>query len=61
MLTVITNCQFSLWWHKLSRGGLNVNAVTSQKLTDVGRGPTFYDCLVEVEAADEHGVQAIAA
>jgi hypothetical protein len=25
--------------------------VTSQALTDIGRAPTFYDCLVEVEAA----------
>jgi hypothetical protein len=27
-----------------------VNQVTSQKLTDLGRAPTFYDCLVQVEA-----------
>jgi hypothetical protein len=27
-----------------------VNEVTSQALTDLGRAPTFYDCLVEVEA-----------
>jgi hypothetical protein len=25
-----------------------VNQVTSQQLTDLGRGPTFYDCLVQV-------------
>lgn len=37
-----------IWWHKLSPGGRNVNAVTSQSLTDLGRAPTFYDCLVEV-------------
>ena len=41
----------SLWWHKLSIGGFNANAVTSQQLTDMGRGPTFYDCLVEIEKA----------
>lgn len=40
----------SVWWHKKSPGGRNANAVTSQALTDLGRGPTFYDCLVEVEA-----------
>jgi anaerobic selenocysteine-containing dehydrogenase len=39
----------SVWWHKNAPGGLNANAVTSQNLTDLGRGPTFYDCLVEVE------------
>jgi anaerobic selenocysteine-containing dehydrogenase len=41
-----------IWWPKLAPGGHNVNAVTSQALTDLGRGPTFYDCLVEVEATD---------
>jgi hypothetical protein len=30
-----------------------VNAVTSQRLTDLGRGPTFYDCLVDVVAEEE--------
>jgi anaerobic selenocysteine-containing dehydrogenase len=39
----------SLWWHKNAPGGRNANAVTSQNLTDLGRGPTFYDCLVDVE------------
>lgn len=39
-----------VWWHKHSTGGRNVNMVTHQGLTDLGRGPTFYDCLVEVEA-----------
>jgi anaerobic selenocysteine-containing dehydrogenase len=38
-----------IWWHKFTPAGRNVNAVTSQKLTDFGNGPTFYDCLVEVE------------
>lgn len=37
-----------VWWRKLGLDGTNVNQVTSQKLTDLGRGPTFYDCLVEV-------------
>lgn len=41
----------SLWWRKLAPGGENANAVTSQALTDLGRGPTFYDCLVEVAPA----------
>ena len=39
----------SIWWKKLARDHRNANEVTSQALTDIGRGPTFYDCLVEVE------------
>lgn len=35
----------------LAAVGVNANAVTSQAITDVGRGATFYDCLVEVEKA----------
>jgi anaerobic selenocysteine-containing dehydrogenase len=37
-----------VWWRKLGLEGTNVNQLTSQNLTDLGRGPTFYDCLVEV-------------
>ncbi len=40
-----------VWWRKLGLDGKNVNELTSQKLTDLGRAPTFYDCLVQVEAA----------
>ena len=40
-----------IWWRKLGLRGTNVNEVTSQRLTDIGRGPTFYDCLVEVALA----------
>ncbi|CAJ6148029.1 molybdopterin oxidoreductase [Burkholderia pseudomallei] len=39
----------SIWWKKLAPDGRNANQVTSQALTDLGRGATFYDCLVEVE------------
>ncbi|MDO8249934.1 MAG: molybdopterin-dependent oxidoreductase, partial [Rhodoferax sp.] len=39
-----------IWWRKLGLDGTNVNQVTSQNLTDLGRGPTFYDCLVQVES-----------
>jgi anaerobic selenocysteine-containing dehydrogenase len=35
-------------WNKLSAGGMNVNALTSETLTDLGGGPTFYSTLVEV-------------
>jgi anaerobic selenocysteine-containing dehydrogenase len=38
-----------IWWRKLGLDGTNVNELTSQKLTDIGRGPVFYDCLVEVQ------------
>jgi anaerobic selenocysteine-containing dehydrogenase len=40
-----------VWWRKFGLAGTNVNQLTSQKLTDMGRGPVFYDCLVEVELA----------
>jgi anaerobic selenocysteine-containing dehydrogenase len=39
----------SVWWKKYARDGGNANNVTSQRLTDLGGGATFYDCLVEVE------------
>ena len=39
-----------IWWRKLGPDGTNVNELTSQRLTDLGRGPVFYDCLVEVAA-----------
>jgi anaerobic selenocysteine-containing dehydrogenase len=38
-----------IWWRKLGLDGSNVNQLTSQQLTDLGRGPVFYDCLVEVQ------------
>ncbi len=41
----------SVWWKKLSPDGRNANDVTSQRLTDMGRAATFYDCLVEVAKA----------
>jgi anaerobic selenocysteine-containing dehydrogenase len=40
-----------VWWKKFGVAGTNVNELTSQRLTDIGRAPTFYDCLVEVRAA----------
>jgi len=39
----------SVWWKKLSSDRHNANDVTSQCLTDLGGGATFYDALVEVE------------
>ena len=41
----------SIWWRKLAPDGRNVNAVTSDALTDFGGGACFYDCLVEVARA----------
>jgi anaerobic selenocysteine-containing dehydrogenase len=38
----------SIWWAKMCPGGRNANAVTSQGLTDMGGGATFYDVLVDV-------------
>ncbi|HYD96731.1 MAG TPA: molybdopterin oxidoreductase family protein [Noviherbaspirillum sp.] len=41
----------SIWWKKFSADGKNANEVTSQQLTDMGKAPTFYDVLVQVEKA----------
>jgi len=40
-----------VWWRKYGLAGTNVNQLTHQRLTDIGRAPSFYDCLVEVERA----------
>jgi len=40
-----------IWWRKLGLDGTNVNELTHQRLTDLGRAAAFYDCLVEVRAA----------
>jgi anaerobic selenocysteine-containing dehydrogenase len=57
-LKAVVNAQVSagvvaarLDWNKLSAGGGNVNALTSETLTDIGGGPTFYSTLVEVRKA----------
>jgi anaerobic selenocysteine-containing dehydrogenase len=39
-------------WNKLSVGGGNVNALTSERLTDLGGGATFYSTLVEVRKSE---------
>ena len=39
----------SVRWNKLSSGGRSANVLTSDRLTDIGAGPTFYSCLIEVE------------
>jgi anaerobic selenocysteine-containing dehydrogenase len=42
----------SVWWGKLTVDSANANQTTSQRETDMGHGPVFYDNLVEVGAAD---------
>jgi anaerobic selenocysteine-containing dehydrogenase len=44
-----------VWWRKHGLDGSNVNQLTSQALTDIGRAPTFYDCVVQVEADSRIG------
>jgi anaerobic selenocysteine-containing dehydrogenase len=42
-------CAPAVRWGKRAPERRNANAVTSERLTDAGGGPTFYSCLVEVE------------
>lgn len=42
----------SIWWGKLAADGANANQTTSQRETDMGAGPVFYDNQVEVSGAD---------
>jgi anaerobic selenocysteine-containing dehydrogenase len=39
----------SVRWNKRAESGSSANALTSDRLTDMGGGPAFYSCLVEVE------------
>jgi anaerobic selenocysteine-containing dehydrogenase len=41
----------SIWWGKLAGDGANANQTTSQRETDLGHGPVFYDNQVEVGVA----------
>jgi anaerobic selenocysteine-containing dehydrogenase len=41
----------SLWWNADSPCGSNVNALTSDRLADMGGGPTFHTNLVQFERA----------
>lgn len=45
--TVVTE---GVWWSEFIPGGRGVNALTSQRLTDGGRGSTLYDVTVDVRA-----------
>jgi anaerobic selenocysteine-containing dehydrogenase len=42
-------CAPAVRWGKRAPARRNVNAVTSERLTDAGGGPCFYSCLVQVE------------
>lgn len=44
--TVVTE---GVWWHEFIPGDRGVNALTSQRLTDGGRGSTLYDVTVDVK------------
>lgn len=46
--TVVTE---GVWWREFISGDRGVNALTSQRLTDGGRGSTLYDVTVEVRGA----------
>jgi anaerobic selenocysteine-containing dehydrogenase len=39
----------SVRWNKLAHDRRNINVLTSDRLTDIGGGATFYSCLVDVE------------
>ncbi|HEX9161876.1 MAG TPA: molybdopterin oxidoreductase family protein [Thermoanaerobaculia bacterium] len=41
----------SVWWPKLTSDGANANHTTSEAITDVGGGATFFDNMVEVAPA----------
>jgi anaerobic selenocysteine-containing dehydrogenase len=43
----------SVRWPRFSPDQQNINVLTSQRLTDMGGGPTFYSCLVQVEKAGD--------
>ena len=42
-------------WAKMHPEAVNVNVLTSERLTDIGGGATFYSALVEVEKAGTEG------
>jgi anaerobic selenocysteine-containing dehydrogenase len=42
-----------IWWNKYTPDGVNCNTTTSSRLTDLGRGATFFDNLVQVERAED--------
>jgi anaerobic selenocysteine-containing dehydrogenase len=43
----------SVRWARMAADDQSVNALTSERLTDKGGGPTFYSCLVQVEKSGD--------
>lgn len=46
------------WWSRFTPDGTNANRTTSQRLTDAGRGGTFYSNWVEVDRIDDEAAGA---
>ena len=46
-------CVPAVRWPRMAADSQNVNALTAERLTDKGGGPTFYSCLVEVEKSGD--------
>jgi anaerobic selenocysteine-containing dehydrogenase len=42
-----------VWWLEFAPGARTVNALTSQRLTDLGAGSTFYDNTIDVRSATD--------
>ncbi len=45
-------CARSVRWGKMAQDGQSINVLTSDRLTDIGGGPTFYSCLIEIEKCE---------
>jgi anaerobic selenocysteine-containing dehydrogenase len=43
---------YSVRWNKRGGHAAGINQLTSSRLTDIGGGPTFFSCLVQVERCD---------
>ena len=41
----------SVGWHRDATQRLGINHLTSERLTDIGGGATFFSCLVDVSPA----------
>jgi anaerobic selenocysteine-containing dehydrogenase len=46
-------CAPAVRWGKRAADKRNINALTSDRITDFGGGPTFYSCLVQVERSGD--------
>jgi anaerobic selenocysteine-containing dehydrogenase len=46
-------CVPSVRWARMAADDRSVNALTSERLTDKGGGPTFFSCLVQVEKSGD--------